>query len=704
MADATRERSGSRSLRTPGRHASCDDRDDPGARRSRSRGAVQKRQTSPTFPVTQERELEARRDREKRQRESRHRTPVQSVAAPVQSVAAPVQSVAAPVQSVAAPVQSVAAPVQSVATLGQSVAATARAIAVPAFGVGTPASAVAASVSAAIAAPARDSILTIKGQRMDIWLRKVNECATVYGWDERTTVHFAMQKLQGLAKVWYEGLNSILYTWAEWQVKLKSAFPCEQNYGQILEEMLKRKTKFGEPIENYFYEKLAPINQCDISGKRAVDCIVHGITDRNIKTSALALNCSEPDQILQFLISNKEVQSVDRNLNRNKSWGDSGSQNSKSNLNKPPQFSGHIFCFNCKERGHSYLQCPKPLLKCTSCNKIGHVTENCRTKPKDTAAKNEPSKTMCISSLSPNAKYYKQIKVNDVKVDALIDFGSEVTLVRESLANNLGLMHDQKPLPMTGFGKKIVYSLGSVMLKLEVDEVEASVECRVVNDLYLEKQILVGQSFTELRHITVYKDYKSLEFRRLSTELPTVDNDIEDHRLIEIKVAADVELFGPASIRACIGTDVSGCVLLNNGVIGSPLHETREDEDLAAIRTQVKNKIDQEQEKQKQRYDRKRKPARIYNERDLVKITKVSFNNDGKSKKLLPSFIGPFRVKKVLGQDRYQITSVPGFNGNTNKRITTVAADRMMPWVHIAALELNDDTDSNKSSESDDEL
>lgn len=39
-----------------------------------------------------------------------------------------------------------------------------------------------------------------KNQRMDMWIKKVNECAKVYGWDGRMTVHFSMQKLTGLAK------------------------------------------------------------------------------------------------------------------------------------------------------------------------------------------------------------------------------------------------------------------------------------------------------------------------------------------------------------------------------------------------------------------------------------------------------------------------------------------------------------------------
>lgn len=94
-------------------------------------------------------------------------------------------------------------------------------------------------------------------QRMDVWLKEVNERATVYGWDERTTTHFAMQKLQGLAKTWYESLNTILFTWPEWQDKLLSAFPCEQNYGQTLEDMSRRKSRYSEPIEVYYYERLS---------------------------------------------------------------------------------------------------------------------------------------------------------------------------------------------------------------------------------------------------------------------------------------------------------------------------------------------------------------------------------------------------------------------------------------------------------------
>lgn len=411
-----------------------------------------------------------------------------------------------------------------------------------------------------------------KNQRIDIWLRKVNECATVYGWDDITTTHFAMQKLQGLAKVWYEGLNTILHTWKEWQVKLMSAFPCEQNYGQILEDMLKRKSRFGEPIEVYYYEKLALLTQCEISGKHAVDCIIHGISDRTMKSSALALCCSQPDQLLQFLMSNKESQTSDRNFGKN----NSNQSNSKPNQNKSNQSQGSVFCFNCKERGHPYLRCPKPLIKCNKCNKIGHTIDNCSQYSKSDNIEGKtgaPTKTMCISSSSPNSKFIKLATVNGRTLEAFIDFGSEVTLVRESIISSLNLVHDQVPSVMKGFGNEMVRSLGNILLDIVVDGVDARVASRVVEDNLLDKPILIGQSYTEQPHILVFKNSHTLQFHQLHTEIPMVYPDASNIQLAEVRIAADVELHGPASIRARVDSEFSGCLMLGNKIVGGPNQE-----------------------------------------------------------------------------------------------------------------------------------
>lgn len=52
-------------------------------------------------------------------------------------------------------------------------------------------------------------------QTIDCWLRKVNECATIYGWEDKQTIHYSLQKLIGLAKKWFESLQTVRYTWDE---------------------------------------------------------------------------------------------------------------------------------------------------------------------------------------------------------------------------------------------------------------------------------------------------------------------------------------------------------------------------------------------------------------------------------------------------------------------------------------------------------
>lgn len=127
---------------------------------------------------------------------------------------------------------------------------------------------------------------SLKNQTISNWLTKVNECAVLYEWSERQTIHYALPKLVGVAKKWYEGLPTLLFSWAEWQVKLSSAFPSDENYGQMLTDMLAKRARFGESLEEYYYEKVALLNRCDIVGKRAVECILFGIDDRSVRLGA----------------------------------------------------------------------------------------------------------------------------------------------------------------------------------------------------------------------------------------------------------------------------------------------------------------------------------------------------------------------------------------------------------------------------------
>lgn len=325
-----------------------------------------------------------------------------------------------------------------------------------------------------------------RSQDADRWLKKVNECAVIYGWEEKQTIHYALQKLSGLAKKWYESLPTLNFTWQEWQSKIKRAFPSDVNYGKMLEEMLSRKSRTDESLRDYFYDKLILLSRCEITGQKAVDCLVYGITDSAIRNGAQAMKCTEPEDLLNYLASQQyNCPKVAHNTSTNNILPNSNNKITfrrrdsrfMSNRVKPMSVSTNktsdIICFNCQERGHTFNSCSKPIVKCVKCGRVGHNQESCYRKPllshevncdKNSATdknvlkinseaklnkldiplnstKREVDRESEIKSntLSTNKKYFKTICVNNNNLNAYIDFGSDCSLIKISNANSLDL-------------------------------------------------------------------------------------------------------------------------------------------------------------------------------------------------------------------------------------------------------------------------
>lgn len=377
-----------------------------------------------------------------------------------------------------------------------------------------------------------------KTQNMDCWLRKVNECSVIYEWNERQTIHFALQKLSGQAKKWYGALPSVVFSWSEWQDKLLKAFPDEQNYGRLLEEMLARTTRGSESLREYFYDKLTLLNRCEIRGKKAVDCIIHGILDKSIRNSAQTLTCREPEDLLNFLSSQRLV--LENNIFNKK----------RSDIVRPGNTAttsteSSVTCFNCRSKGHPYFRCPKPLIKCLKCQRVGHNNDNCKLEPlnlrnEPKQADNQDRKILTISTFNNNSdKFYKNVTVNDKCLIAFIDFGSECSLIRESDAQSLNLNKNLTELPVIkGFGNSKVFPIYKSNIDLKLDEVEVNVEVLVVSNQFLQSALLIGQNVTELPSVTVFKNSHQLIFY----QSPDTETMIQPVKCLKLNIQNDTNI------------------------------------------------------------------------------------------------------------------------------------------------------------------
>uniref|UniRef100_A0A2A4K619 CCHC-type domain-containing protein n=2 Tax=Heliothis virescens TaxID=7102 RepID=A0A2A4K619_HELVI len=364
-----------------------------------------------------------------------------------------------------------------------------------------------------------------KEQTVNIWLDKVDECTEIYNWTDRQTVHYALPKLSGIAKTWYQGLPSIKHSWSEWKVMLRESFPATENYAELLTEMLGRRVRPGESFELYYFSKINLLNRCKIFGKQAVDCLLHGIDDRGVRVGAQAAKFDRPEDVLEFFktIKHHRTQSdTHKDFNRDKrsnvhTLGNSNSARiSDTNSAKNNNTRGPVICFNCNGVGHPSFKCLKPLVKCSNCSFLGHESSHC---PRSKEHKNPPKdKNILEVSLtdSSNDKYRLFINVNGVPAICQLDLGSEATLVRENEAKRLGLSWTSVDGPfLRGLGNVPYLPLGRTLVDIDVQGIsEPDVEVFVVDDHLIKFDILLGHSYTERPTVKIIKTPSYLKFER----------------------------------------------------------------------------------------------------------------------------------------------------------------------------------------------
>ncbi|KAI5635117.1 hypothetical protein NE865_12147 [Phthorimaea operculella] len=451
---------------------------------------------------------------------------------------------------------------------------------------------------------------------------------------------------------------------------------------EMLTDMLDKRAKFGDSLEDYFYEKTALLNRCEIDGKRAVECIIFGIDDRAVRLGAEAAQFDEPEKLLAYLrnIRSRKTEFAANKIS-SKKFGNKDKPSS-SNVNKSA-----IKCYNCKEEGHLIAKCPKPIKKCTNCSLVGHESADCfRNKNKD-----EPKKVLEIAKTDSctNDKFIQNIKINGQDRVAMIDFGSDCCVVGEShVLSILGDYDRSQTTTMVGFGGAVVQSLGSAQVEIEVQGVKGTVDAIIVPDSHLKHSALFGQSYTELPHVDWYKSDGELFF----TEK------VDEQDIVKLYISEDCTIkpgCGFVEVKSEFGSAESELTL---SVSTEDDVEGSSSKDLEQIRSEASDKIISAQERQKEQFDKSRCAPRQFKEGQLVRVER-DVGQKG-SQKLVPKCFGPYRISKVLPNDRYEVEDTPitkkkgksGYKG-------VFSVDKIYPWLSFQALESDTDSSENESGE-----
>lgn len=157
-------------------------------------------------------------------------------------------------------------------------------------------------------------------------------------------------------------------------------------------------------------------------------------------------------------------------------------------------------CFNCGERDHLSSKCPSKERgqKCFVCGEYGHVATK---REKKTTTKTKDS---CAVSQSGRRKCLKEVMLDDVKIEALIDSTSDLTLMRADEYVKRGSQRFELcKMVVRGIGAKEVTVLGKFEAKITVDGCHYPIGVYVISDTAIPYPFLISTDFLDKFEVNI---------------------------------------------------------------------------------------------------------------------------------------------------------------------------------------------------------
>ncbi|GFX50897.1 uncharacterized protein TNCV_2732481 [Trichonephila clavipes] len=155
-----------------------------------------------------------------------------------------------------------------------------------------------------------------------------------------------------------------------------------------------------------------------------------------------------------------------------------------------------IRCYNCGLFNHTSNECyhKNKGLKCFNCNQFGHKSSQCVFKKPD--VKNEIVNEIVsevVNEINSSSEMRKTVKINGYYCDALIDTGSTITLIRESVYQILGRPTlNATKIKLTSLGKSEIKTFGSFKSTIDIEDNKFMTDIYVIDNLQTTIDVIIG--------------------------------------------------------------------------------------------------------------------------------------------------------------------------------------------------------------------
>lgn len=300
------------------------------------------------------------------------------------------------------------------------------------------------------------------------WIRIIDHLAQKKKWTKEERKYHMSQKLVGVGRQWYLAMNNVDCSWQILKQQFISAFPSDMDYCKLLHNMMERKKKKEESYATYFTSKVGLLENCGITGGKAVSCIIGGLPFSRIREVAFRQQFKTVDALYEFLREDEK-------------------QENSANLEPEKKAQ------TAKDKSRAYA------------GTKSQVKKNWKKEP-------APTKIMfgALGKIQTIDRYFVDVQVNGTLFRGYIDFKSAVCTIREETAKFSGLDYQRCYESVMGFNGCSISTVGHVQAAIAIDQGLAIVDVYVCPDHIQAIPVVVGQSFLRRADILVMQDDKSI--------------------------------------------------------------------------------------------------------------------------------------------------------------------------------------------------
>lgn len=163
-----------------------------------------------------------------------------------------------------------------------------------------------------------------------------------------------------------------------------------------------------------------------------------------------------------------------------------------------------------------FKNCLKPVTVCKLCKKVGHVETNCTSKYKKECNQIDSSKIRCDNNLYVVTACIDHTLIID---NYLIDTGSCCTIIKHSLSRrlNISLTKTKEPMLLRCFMGNMISCNMRGKINVNIDESSGEVNAFILDDEYLQYDVIIGSDYLNQAHVAMFKFDNSLRLKNIST-------------------------------------------------------------------------------------------------------------------------------------------------------------------------------------------